>query len=355
MKSSAKNKNILVVFFMLVLVAIFFFIATGVISNMTKPAKQRNEVIVYVSHDQDYSEPILNDFQRETGIKVKAIYDTETTKTTGLVNRLLEERNNPQADVFWNNEVSRSIILKNNGVLQPYCSKNAEDIPSKYKDPNCYWTGFAARARILLANTQLLNKTEIPESITELINKKWYKKVALANPLFGTTGAHMAALFALWGNKTAEEFFRKLKENGLIIAESNSQVRELVANGVVPLGFTDTDDANAAVLNKKPVKVIFPDQKQGEIGTLIVPNTVMLIKGARHKENGKKLIDYLLSRKTEEKLAFSRAVQMPLHQNVTTPKNVFPVSKIKDMNVSWQKIAKILPYSQEFLKNLFIR
>lgn len=58
---------------------------------------ETQSVVVYVSHDEVFSEPILKDFERETGIRVRAVYDTEETKSTGAMNRLMAEKNNPQA------------------------------------------------------------------------------------------------------------------------------------------------------------------------------------------------------------------------------------------------------------------
>lgn len=69
-------------------------------------------VTVYVSHDRNLSEPVLQAFEQKTGIRVDAVYDTEANKTTGLVNRLLAEQAQPQADLFWNNEVGRTLQLK---------------------------------------------------------------------------------------------------------------------------------------------------------------------------------------------------------------------------------------------------
>lgn len=63
-----------------------------------------NEVVIYAAQDQIYAEPILHEFEKETGLKVKAVYDSEAVKTTGLANRLLAERSHPQCDVFWGNE-----------------------------------------------------------------------------------------------------------------------------------------------------------------------------------------------------------------------------------------------------------
>ncbi len=83
---------------------------------------------VYVSEDQVFSQPILKDFERDTNIKVQAIYDTEEAKGAGLMNRLIAEKNNPQADVYWANEPVRLAMLKEMSISEPYQSPNAADI-----------------------------------------------------------------------------------------------------------------------------------------------------------------------------------------------------------------------------------
>ena len=143
-----------------------FWLTNGCSSNRDM------EVVVYTSLDQLYSEPIFKQFEEKTGIRVNPVYDTEAAKTTGLVNRLIAEKDNPQADVFWNNEIVRTIVLKRKGVLSPYESPLANNIPAQYKDPEKYWTGFAARARILICNTELVKNIEQPVTIFDLVNEK---------------------------------------------------------------------------------------------------------------------------------------------------------------------------------------
>src|SRR5436305_3989266 len=82
-------------------------------------------VTVYVSEDQVFSEPILKDFERETGIKVNAVFDTEEAKSTGVMNRLLAEKNNPQADVYWANEPVRADVLRQREISTPFRAANA--------------------------------------------------------------------------------------------------------------------------------------------------------------------------------------------------------------------------------------
>jgi iron(III) transport system substrate-binding protein len=120
------------------------------------------EVTIYVSTDRVFSEPILRGYEQKTGVKVNVVYDTEETKSTGLANRLLAEKGNPQADVFWSNEPVRTLVLKSRGVLSPYKSPGAADIPSEFKDAEGYWTGFSARLRVIVYNTNLVKAEDAP-------------------------------------------------------------------------------------------------------------------------------------------------------------------------------------------------
>jgi len=313
----------------------------------------QKEVVVYTSVDQVFSEPILKDFEKKTGIKVKAVYDVEATKTVGLVNRLMAEKENPKCDVFWNNEIVRTIVLKKKGVLTPYSSPSAEDIPSQFKDKDYYWTGFAARARVLIYNTKMLKETDLPKSIFELTEPKWKGKVALAYPLFGTTATHIAALYAILGREKAEEYLKALNANKVVIVDGNSVARDMVVKGKLPLAFTDTDDANVAIQSGKPVKMIYPDSNG--IGTLLIPNTVALIKGCPHPDEGKKLIDYLLSKEVESKLAFCESANMPIRDGVKKPLHVPEFSSIKAMEIDYYKVAENLDRSARFCQGLFVR
>ncbi|MBN1152231.1 MAG: ABC transporter substrate-binding protein, partial [Dehalococcoidia bacterium] len=123
------------------------------------------EVVVYVSLDQPFSEPVLQAFERNTGISVKAVYDVEAAKTTGLVNRIVAEGSRPMADVFWNNEFAQTILLQARGLLEPYDSPAAADIPDRFRDPESHWSGFAARSRVIIVNTDLVAASEYPRSI----------------------------------------------------------------------------------------------------------------------------------------------------------------------------------------------
>ncbi len=310
--------------------------------------KSSNEVVVYTTVDQIFSDPILKDFEQETGIKIKALFDTEETKSTGVLNRLIAEKDNPQCDVFWSGDPVRAIILKNKGITIPYNSPAASDIDDNFKDKEFHWIGFSARARVLIYNTNLLKSEDVPNSIFDLIKEKYKGQVAIANPLFGTTSFHFASWFSSLNDETAKQLLTDLKTNKILIATSNGDVKKRVVQGEIACGLTDTDDAFVAKNEGAPVDYVFLDQD--DLGNLIIPNTLSLIKESPNSENGKKLIDYLLSRETEAKLAISCA-QMPLHKGVQVPVSIPSLDNILPMKIDYNLTAKKLEEIQTFLKS----
>lgn len=313
----------------------------------------RGEVVIYTALDQIYSEPILKGFEKETGIRVKAVYDTEAAKTTGLVSRLIAERGRPRCDVFWNNEIVRTIQLQEKDLLAKYEPENAKTIPAAFKDREGYWTGFAARARVLTFNTKLIRREEVPRDMAELIKPCWRGKLGMAYPLFGTTATHAAVLFFLWGEEKARSYFNALKENEVRIMDGNMAVCRAVAFGEIPLGLTDTDDANLLRSQGRPIDwvLIGHDGK----GALLVPNTLALIKGSPNPEEGKRMINYLLQPEVEKTLAASLSAQIPLHPGVEAPPEVQRMAKGKFLQVDYAKAAGELSSSAEFLKTTFAR
>ena len=329
------------------LIAVVAAVIVVAVIGLSGCSSKQQEVVVYVSEDQVFSEPILKDFERETGITVKPVFDTEESKSTGVMNRLIAEKDNAQADVYWANEPVRADVLKQRGVSTPYDSPSAKDIPDQFKDPDHYWTGFSARARLLLVNG---GSTIEPQNVTAYTEPSAKGRAAIANPLFGTTTAYVAALFAIWGDERARTFMNDMKNNAVKITTSNGESADFVAAGQVDFSLVDSDDAVNRKKQGKPVEIIYPDQEPNGLGVLILPNAVALIKGGPHPENGKKLIDYLLSKSTERKLAFADCAQIPLHTGVDTPPEVRRIEDIKPMRVGYADLARKMEEIQPFLK-----
>ena len=312
------------------------------------------EVVVYTALDSGFSEPIFADFTAETGIAVRAKFDVESTKTVGLTEAIMAERNRPRCDLFWNNEILNTLRLQKQGLLAAYRSPVAESYPAMYRSAQGTWHGFAARARVLIVNTDLLpGEGERPGSIRDFTDPEWKAQAGIAKPLFGTTATHAACLFAHWGDEEAKDFFRKIRLNQVKICSGNKQVALEVAAGQLAFGLTDTDDAIIEVNKGRPVAIVYPDQGDDGLGTLFIPNTLGIIAGGPNPQSARRLVDYLLSPEVEKKLAAGPSAQIPLNPKVDAEVQVETPQTIKAMPVDFEAAADRWDAAYEFLRDEF--
>lgn len=328
-------------------VCIIVGVLTALTGCGTKPSAASKTVVIYVSEDQVFSEPVLKDFEKETGIQVKAVFDTEESKSTGVMNRLLAEKGNPQADAYWANEPVRADVLRQQGISAPFRPANAQQIPEQFKDPQGYWTGFSARARLMVAHRAAKTK---PTGVLSYVDPKSKGRTVIANPLFGTTTAQMAALFSLWGDEKGKQFLGGLKANQVKLSTSNGESADFVASGEFEFALVDSDDAVDRMRHGKPIEIVYPDQGENQVGVLIIPNALALIRGGPNPENGRKLIEYLVSKETERKLAVADCAQIPLNPGVLPPAELKPINEIKTMKVNYAGLAAKLQTIQPVLK-----
>lgn len=325
-------------------------IAAGICLLLSGCGRQE-EVVVYTAVEQVYCQGLFEQFEKETGIQVRAVYDTEANKTTGLVNRIIAETDKPVCDVFWNNEFIQTIDLQEKGLLESYEPEHGADIPEAYKDPEGYWTAFGGRARVMLVNTELLSEEEYPESIFDFVNGRYEgKDLALAYPMFGTTRTQAAAVYAWLGAEEGREFFQSIAERGVQIVDGNSVTKDMAAAGQVKIGFTDTDDAKDAIKDGAPVAMVFPDQGEDGVGTLITPSTVALIRDCPNEENAKKLIEFLVSAETEGELIEKGFFDVSVRGG--SDSQGFPV---KGMELNLKEIYQMLDAASRDMEEIFLR
>jgi len=310
-------------------------------------------VVVYTALDRDFSEPIFKAYQATNNIEIRPKFDIESTKTVGLTQAILAEADRPRCDLFWNNEILNTLRLKQKGLLQRFDPPNAADLPDTFRDPDGMWYGFAARARILLVNTNLVPEAQRPTSIHDLANPAWKGKIGFAKPLFGTTATHAACLFSVWGDDKAKAFFRSLKANDAQVLSGNKQVALAVGAGALAIGWTDTDDAMEEIAAGHPVVLIYPDRNPDQMGTLFIPNTIALIKGAPHPEAAKALANHLLSPEVESELAKGPSAQIPLNRKTETPARVETPKTVKPMEIDFNKAAEVWDRAAAFLADEF--
>ena len=265
-------------------------------------------LIVYCAHDAIFSQQVLEQFEAETGIAVDVRFDNEATKSLGLTRQIIAERDNPRCDVFWNNQLLGTADLAERGLLEAYKGPGYERIAAGYKDPLGRYCGFAARLRVYIINTNLLDAT--PAAVDAVLGGD-LSRTAVAKPIYGTTLSHYAVLQHHMGDENLKVWRAAWLGRGVLEGGSNSTVKQLVAEGRCVLGWTDTDDFYLAKDLGKPVDML-PIRVGGR--TICMPNTVAIIKGTPRLQKAQALVEFLLSEQVELMLAGSKARQIPLGQ-----------------------------------------
>jgi iron(III) transport system substrate-binding protein len=303
---------------------------------------------VYCSADSDLAKPVFGAFAKQSGIAVNPVFDTEATKTTGLVSRLLQEKERARADACWFSEPFGAIRLAAAGVLDDSTSLAAEsqmeskggwprvlrdqgwqDGAGKATGPR--WYGFGERARVVAYNTNSVSKEDAPTAYAMLLQDRFKGRIGMARPQFGTTRGHMAILADTLGRGPLGDLLGAFKNNDLRLYDGNGAVARAIGNGEIQVGLVDSDDVFACQREKWPIEMAFikcPDpsakrtprdnprwaeqQRVAKTGTILLPNTISRVRGGPNPKDAGALIDFLLSPETQRTFATSESRNIPV-------------------------------------------
>lgn len=311
-------------------------------------ASERGSVVVYVSVDDAVARPILKDFESRTGISVRALTDTEATKTTGLVQRLRSEKLDARADLFWSGEVFQTIAMASENVLAPLPPDLLRGRPADSCDPGGRWAGMALRARVICYHTGRVSRDSAPRTLHNLLLPVYMGRVVMARPAFGTTRGHMAALVAAWGEDEASRWLRLMKANGLRLVDGNSAVVRAIAMGEADVGLTDTDDVESGrklgwAVDMNIALHTVPGRET--LGPLRIPSTVAIIAGGPNRAGAAKLAEFLLSPEIEEQMIRLGAASAAVMRESSVAD---PLHPLKSASMpTYEQIAEAMPRAME--------
>ena len=278
-------------------------------------------LVVYCAHDLVFAAPLLERFTDQTGIGVTIVGDTEASKSLGLVRRIEAEAAAPQGDVFWNNETLGTIALAEAGRLTPYQGDGWNRMPGRFRDPDGRWTGLAGRLRVVVRRTG--DETHNADA-----------RLAIADPMYGTTLTHAAVVWARDDGATFRRMWPGLKSSDrTAVVAGNGPAMRLLSDRRASWCLTDTDDlfaigrgqlaAGAIAFDARvPIDTLDP-RTATESAVVMIPNTVAIVDGCDRMDDARRLVDWLLSESTERALANSPARQIPL--GPTDPSDLPPL------------------------------
>lgn len=314
--------------------------AIACLTTFATSAFAANEVNVY-SYRQPYLiEPILKQFEQESGIKVNFIYADK-----GLVERVKREGELSPADVLLTVDISRVMEIVNAGLAQPIQSKVLDsNIPAQFRDSQGKWFALTSRARVVYSSKDRVGK--LPASFTyyDLAKPELKGKVCVRSGKHSYNVSLVASMIAHDGVEKAKAFLTGLKAN--LAQKPQGGDRDQVK--AIKEGVCDYSLGNSYYYGKmledekqkswaEAAYINYPDQQT--VGTHMNISGVVIAKYAPNKDNAVKLVEFLSGNKAQHLYAELNH-EYPVKPSVEKSKLVQSWGEFKQDNLPLEKIAE---------------
>ena len=256
-----------------------------------------DSLVVYSPHPLDFINPIVSEFEAQTGISVQV-----RTGGTGELLKWAREGDEPVCDVFWGGSLYAAGAGKD--LFEPYISENEEYVREEFKNKEGNMTRFTDIPSVLMVNTNLLGGMKI-QGYEDLLDERLKGKIAMCDPSTSSSASeHLINMLYAMGEGNPEkgwDYVEKFCKNldGMLL-KSSSEVYQGVAEGRYTVGLTFEEGGAGYVSKGAPVKLIY--MKEGVIST---PDVVCIVKGSRHKKAAEEYVDFVTGKAAQTVIADS--------------------------------------------------
>jgi len=293
------------------------------------------KLVLYSGRSEPLIQPVLSAFQEKYP-------DIEVLLKSGsnsqLANALLEEKANPQADVFITTEIFTAHALSQEGLFNAYEPAGYENIPEKFKAEDATWIGLTQRLRVIMYNKDLVSQDELPTTLFDLTDPKWNGQIAAAGSTNASMQAQIASMIQLVGEGETQAWLDGLMENNVTFFGGHSDVRKAVAAGEFKLGLVNHYYYYLQLAEGSNVGIIYPDQSPDEIGMITNATAAAIINGAKNPANAKLFLDFLVSPEGQKIFAESN-FEYPLLPGVALHTEISPIENLALANIQLAQVV----------------
>ncbi len=287
------------------------------------------ELVIYNARNETFVKPLLDRFEEETGIQVRILSGREE-----LVNQIIEEQNNVQADIFISNDAGAMDFLRREGMLAENSSPLLETIGEQFRAPDGSWVGLSARSRILIYNRDLISEEEMPQTLQELADPAWEGRFMITRGGNSSMVTHVAALRLAWGDDATREWLSVVKDNAGAITGGHTDIRQAVGAGEFEFGLVNNYYYHLQLeeTTNNNVGAVYPDQGPDEMGVFVNVAGLALIYGAPNEENARRFIDWMLEEEQQGEFSYY-SKETPLNPEVRTVEEARRIDQYRVMDI----------------------
>ena len=281
-------------------------------------------VTVYVGRSQALVGPLLDQFSKETGIKIRVRYGDGTDLALGI----LEEGENSAVDVYYGQDVGALGALKSNGLLAELSDETLELVAPAFRSPDGLWIGISGRARVMVYNTDNINPDTLPESYAGYIDSKWKGKVGIV-PRSDGFPEFVTALRLVEGEDEARKFLEGLKANNARTYPNNLAAIQAVANKEIDVAFLNHYYLYRFLAERgegfRARNYFF---ENGDLGGIFLVSGAAVLESSKNKEAAEKFVQFLLEKSSQEYFA-KHDHEYPLVRGVAADPALPPIESLK--------------------------
>ena len=305
--------------------SLFRYILTILLLFTVIGAVRAETLTIYSGRSKSLVEPIIKQFEQETGIQVKVSY----ANTTQLAATLLTERNKSPAALFWAQDAGALGVVSKEAMFEKLPESILAKVPSDFRDADGFWVATSGRARVLAYSPERVKMEELPQSIFDLTQPIWKDRVGWA-PTNASFQAFVTALRRQAGEERAEEWLRSMKANGAKKYAKNTPIIEALAAGEIDLGLPN----HYYLLRFKKGNSSYPVAqtffKADDPGNLVNIAGIGILKSSDNKDTALKFVEFLLSAKAQQYFT-SDVFEYPVIDGVIPNANLLPLSELLEL------------------------
>ena len=303
------------------------------------------EIVLYTTRGEALINGVLEAFNEEyPDIAVTVVRGSNSE----LGARILEEQANPQANVFINSDTLTMESLGEEGVFVPNDSPLVQDIPEQYRADDGSWAALTLRGRVIMYNTDLLDESEVPNSLTELASPEWSGRLGSADSTNGAMLASIVALNRLIGEDTTTEWMEGLVDNNTLFSGSHTDIRQAVGAGEVELGFVNHYYYFLSLAEGAPVGIVWPDQGADQPGLIVNSTNIGILQGTEGEtlELSQTFVDFMLS-ETGQTIYAQGNFEWPIVPGIPLAEDVPDPAEFKIADINFKTLVEGLPTARE--------
>jgi iron(III) transport system substrate-binding protein len=314
---------------------------------LVAPACSTDEdrLTIYSGRTSDLIKPLLDQFSEETGTKIDVRYGD----SADLALLIEEEGDRSEVDVFISQSPGAVGFLDEHDLLRELDQSVLDLVDEDFRAGDGQWVGLSGRVRVLVYNTELVEESQLPESVLDVTSEEFAGRVAVA-PNNGSFQDFVTAMRLELGDDVATEWLEGMAANDAPTYSNNTAIVEAVTRGEVPMGLVNHYYLERALDDDPDLPAENHFFAEGDIGSLLITTATAIIEGSEQAEEARSLVEFLLSEEAQQYFS-QETFEYPLARDVAQAESVPPLSSINTTTIDLDGLGGGLARTAELIQD----